>query len=250
MELSVVIPAFNEVDRLPPFLAAVRGYLDAGTGGYEVVVADDGSRDGTADAVRRLAAGWSQLRLVQLPANRGKGAALRAGVRAAGGRLILLADADGATPIREEAALRRAIDAGADLAVGSRILTAAGVVQSRAWHRGLVGRCFAAVASAALGLGVRDPQCGFKMLRRDPGRRLCRACREDGFLFDAELLARAYRAEMRVAEVPVCWTEVPGSKVRPVRDGWRMLRGIPRVRRAVAAVPAHPLPAPARVAEV
>ena len=122
-EISIVIPAYNEAERLPPYLRAIRSYFTrAGLEDYEVLVVDDGSRDGTADEIGREFADWVQLSVLRQATNRGKGAAIREGVLAAQGSLVLFADADGATPIEEEHRLRAAIVAGADVAVGSRLL--------------------------------------------------------------------------------------------------------------------------------
>ena len=229
--LSIILPAFNEAGRLPAYLDAIGPYLGrAGLDDYEVIVVDDGSRDGTADLVDRRAVDWARLSAIRLDRNRGKGAAVRAGVMAARHEFVLFADADGATPIEEEARLRAEIDAGADLAIGSRLAS-----RSRAWHRGLTGRAFAAAVRLALTIPARDTQCGFKMFRRDVARRLFDSCGEEGYLFDLHVLALAARLGLRIAEVEVRWSEVPGSKVRLVRDSWRMLSGLPRLRRSVRA---------------
>lgn len=149
--LSVILPAYNEAARLPPHLAAVRQYLQARySDRYEVIVVDDGSGDGLANVLDGLAAAWPQLRVIRHAQNQGKGAAVRTGMLAAGGALLLFADADGATPIEEEGRLAAAIRAGADLAVGSRLLSAAGTRRSRNWLRGLAGRSFAATARRLL----------------------------------------------------------------------------------------------------
>jgi dolichyl-phosphate beta-glucosyltransferase len=247
VQFSLVIPAFNEADRLPPYLAEVRGYLDpAYRRRYEVVVVDDGSTDHTAGAVRRAALRWPQLRLVEHPRNRGKGAAVRTGVLEARGRRVLFADADGATPIAEEAKLAAALDSGAAVAVGSRTAAGPGVRRDRHLRRLVAGGLFAFAARRVLGLGVRDTQCGFKMFDRPAARALFRLCRETGYLFDLEVLALAARMGLAVAEVPVSWAERPGSKVRFVRDGVTMVRGLWALRRRLAGVEVS-LPAPERV---
>lgn len=240
--LSVVIPAFNEAERLPAFLDQARNYLDgAGFDSYEVIVVDDGSRDATARLVLDRSEAWDRLRLLSRPENRGKGAAVRDGVLAAESDLILFADADGATPISEERLLREAIDAGADLAVGSRLIGPRSLVE-RAPHRDLLGRAFSVAVRLAVPVGVRDPQCGFKMFRRGIGRHLFQLCSEDGYLFDLQVLAEAGKLGYHFREVAVRWHEMPGSKVRLVRDTWRMLRGLARVRRSVRGIAADARP--------
>ena len=139
--LSVIIPAYNEAQRLPPYLESVRSYLDRHyAAGYEVIVVDDGSRDGLSDALARLAAHWPELVAMRHPENRGKGVAVRTGILAAAGKRLLFADADGATPIDQETRLSQAVAAGAALAVGSRLVAAPGVTRRRTRIRGLVGR--------------------------------------------------------------------------------------------------------------
>jgi len=231
LELSVVIPAYNEAERLPPYLASVREYLDARyPERYEVLVVDDGSGDGLAEILTAASAQWPRLRVLTHARNQGKGAAVRTGVLAAEGQRILFADADGATPIEEEKRLAEAIQGGADVAIGSR-LVAAGVERSRSWARGLAGRMFAAVARRLLGLDVLDTQCGFKMFRAEPARRLFSAAREPRYLFDLEVLALAARHQYRVAEVPIRWREIPGGHLRLSREAPRALWDLWRLRR-------------------
>lgn len=241
--LSVVIPAFNEQDRLGPYLAEIRTHLDAARpANYEVLVVDDGSRDDTPGLVGRTGSGWPQLRLLRHPVNRGKGAAVRTGVMASTGRRVLFADADGATPIAEEWKLSAAIDRGAVVAAGSRRVPGPGVERDRNWRRAIAGGLFAWAARAAVGVTVKDTQCGFKMMDGPAGRDLFRVGQETGYLFDVELLAVAAQAGYPIAEVAINWSERAGSKVRLVRDSLKMLRDLwrlrGRLRRGVALVPA------------
>jgi dolichyl-phosphate beta-glucosyltransferase len=239
--LSLVIPAFNEADRLGPYLLEVRGHLDAAyPADYQVIVVDDGSRDDTARLVTRAAVGWGELGLLRHPGNRGKGAAVRTGVLASAGRRVLFADADGATPIAEEWKLAAALDRGAAVAAGSRYVAGPGVRRDRNPRRALAGGVFAWAARTAVGVGVRDTQCGFKMFDGDTGRHLFGLGRETGYLFDVELLALAGRFGYPVAEVAVNWSERPGSKVRLVRDSLRMLGDLWRLRGRLRR---NPLPA-------
>jgi dolichyl-phosphate beta-glucosyltransferase len=240
--LSVVIPAFNEQDRLGPYMVEVRAYLDAlRPAPYEVIVVDDGSRDDTAGLVARTRANWPQLRLLRHPTNLGKGQAVRTGVRATAGRRVLFADADGATPIAEEARLSAALARGAVVAAGSRTASGPGVVRDRNWRRALAGGLFSRAARAAVGVTVTDTQCGFKMFDGPLGRDLFSASRETGYLFDVEVLALAHHHGYSVVEVPVNWSERPGSKVRLIRDSLKMLRDLWRLRSRLRTLP--PIPA-------
>jgi dolichyl-phosphate beta-glucosyltransferase len=237
--ISLVLPAFNEAQRMPAYLETVHSYLDRQyPGRYEVLVVDDGSTDGLDRLLEPVAAGWPQLRLLRHWQNLGKGAAVRTGMQAAAGELLLFADADGATPIADEARLAEAIRQGADLAIGSRLLSGAQTRQSRSLLRGLAGRLFAWLARRTLRLEVRDTQCGFKMFRGDAGRRLFALVRESGYLFDLELLGLAQRLGYRTAEVAINWSEVPGGHFSLARAVPRVLVELPRLRRRLQEVAA------------
>jgi dolichyl-phosphate beta-glucosyltransferase len=232
IERSLVIPAYNEAHRLPPYLKSIRSHFDQRyPGRYEVIVVDDGSRDGLASVLAEFSAGWCELTVIGHPENLGKGAAVRTGVMAARGKLILFADADGATPIGEEIKLGEAIAAGAEVAVGSRLVSAAGVTRRRTRVRGAAGRLFALIARTWLHIGVRDTQCGFKMFRRDAARQLFARSRESGYLFDLELLGWAERLGIRVVEVPIDWADVPGGHLSLAGELGRVVFGLIRLRR-------------------
>jgi len=231
---SVVIPAYNEARRLPRYLYEVLTYFDGRDESYEALVVDDGSSDDTAARVREMAAEHGGIGLLSLPANRGKGAAVAAGMRRARGALRLMTDADGATPIVEIKRLEAAVQGGADLAVGSRALADPSVVVRARTHRRLSGRVFTALTRA---LGVRqvvDTQCGFKLFRGPVADDLFGALRTDGFGFDVELVLRAERAGYRIVEVPVNWADQPGSKVGVLKDGPRMIAQIVAARLRLA----------------
>jgi len=193
-------------------------------------VVDDGSADETAARVLEAQASHRDVTLHRLPENHGKGFAVRAGMRVACGALRLMADADGATPIAEVKRLEAAIEAGADIAVGSRALPDPSVRREVLLHRKLSGEIFNFFARR-MGVGdVTDTQCGFKLFRGVVAERLFGELRTDGFGFDVELLLLARRRGYRVAEVAINWADQPGSKVDVLRDGPRMLAQIVRAR--------------------
>jgi dolichyl-phosphate beta-glucosyltransferase len=232
---SVVIPAFNEAQRLPPFLEQVVAYFEGRDEPYEVIVVDDGSTDGTAAAVeaRRI----PTVSVLRVRPNAGKGAAVRAGMLAAKGAYRLFADADGATPIEELKRLEPLLVAGADVAIGSRVLVDPGVSVTTRLHRVAAGRLFNWLV-ARVGLhGVADSQCGFKAFTAPAAVRLFEALTTRGFGFDVELLLRARAAGCHVVEVPVNWADQPGSKVGVLRHGPGMLWQIWRARRRVGSSP-------------
>ena len=239
INLSLIIPAYNEAQRLPRFLESVRSYLaDRYPCNHEVIVVDDGSADATTDVVQAFREQWPQLRVIAHSQNQGKGAAVRTGMLAADGDVLLFADADGATPITEEERLRSAINAGAHVAIGSRLVGAQEVVRQRNWRRAVAGRAFARFARWMVPVSVRDTQCGFKMFRRDAARRLFLMSHEQGYMFDLELLALADRLGYRIAEVPINWTEMPGSKLSMTREWKNILAGLRRLRRRLNSLTA------------
>jgi dolichyl-phosphate beta-glucosyltransferase len=226
----VVIPAYNEAQRLPAYLSEVVAYFDGRGEPYEVIVVDDGSADETAARVLEAQAIHQSVTLHRLAANRGKGFAVRAGMRAARGDLRLMADADGATPIAEFKRLETVIQAGADLAVGSRALPDPSVRREVLIHRKLSGEIFNFFARR-MGVGdVTDTQCGFKLFRGAVAEALFGDLETTGFGFDVELLMLARRRGYRVVEVAINWADQPGSKVDVLRDGPRMLAQIVRAR--------------------
>lgn len=230
IEWSVVIPAYNEALRLPAYLKDVVAYFEGRDQPYEILVVDDGSTDATAERVSEIAAGRPFIGVHALPANRGKGAAVREGMRRTRGALKLMADADGATPIGEVERLEAAIRRGADIVVGSRVLRDPAVVRQTRLHRKLSGHVFNFIVRRLGVSGVVDTQCGFKLFRGPVADGLFGALATDGFGFDVELLLLAQRRGYRVAEVPINWADQPGSKVGVLSDGPRMLRDIVAAR--------------------
>lgn len=228
--LSIIIPAYNEERRLPPTLIDVIDFFDRKSISYEVLVIDDGSKDGTAEVVRKFERVRNQVRLIQLPRNYGKGHAVRLGVLNSRGAMILFADADGATPIQEFERLEAALSAGADIAIGSRALASKETKVATSIHRRLFGRVFNKCVNMILLPSIADTQCGFKIFTRKAALFLFRRQRADRFSFDVELLYMAHKANLAVTEVPINWTNVPGSKVNLVLDSLSMFRDVFRFK--------------------
>jgi dolichyl-phosphate beta-glucosyltransferase len=228
--LSVVIPAFNEADRLPSYLQEVVGFLERRGELWEVIVVDDGSTDGTGAVVRELAENQPSVRLLPFGRNRGKGAAVRAGMLAARGDLRLFADADGATPIAELKRLEAALGPDVDVVIGSRALPGPAVALRTRRHRMVAGRVFNWLA-ARLGVrAVADTQCGFKLFTAAAAEGLFGALETSGFGFEVELLLRAQKAGYHVVEVAVNWADQEGTKVGVLTAGPGMLVEIARAR--------------------
>lgn len=252
--LSVVIPAYNEEHRLPQMLEETFSYLEAraasnpGRFSYEVVVVDDGSTDSTYAAalsslqrpnkitgetggVRQPMGG--ELRVVRLCANSGKGFAVKIGMLVARGELLLLADADGATSIRDVERLERSllgfpkdVDPGPQIAFGSRHHLKQEARAKRSSHRNLLRSAFHAVVWLFVGGSLRDTQCGFKLFRAKVGKQIFASLHLSRWAFDIEvvLLARIFNRE--VVEVPITWVEMPGSKLNLLTGSVAMFRDI------------------------
>jgi dolichyl-phosphate beta-glucosyltransferase len=214
VELSVVVPAFQEARRLPATLATVVAHIQARERPCELIVVDDGSRDSTADVAERSLAPLGPLgRVLRFETNRGKGAAVRHGALAARGARILITDADLSTPLEELAALERACDGGADVAIGSRALDRSLILRRQSAFREWGGRLFNLVAQLLVLPGIWDSQCGFKLFRGDVARDVFARTRSDGFGFDVEVLAVARHLGYRIVEVPVRWRNDDDSRL-------------------------------------
>lgn len=227
--LSVVLPAYNEQDRLPATLAAWSSYLSGQDYTWEIVVADDGSRDSTADVAEAFAATHPNVRVLRLTPNRGKGGAVRHGVLAADGQIVMFADADLGVPAEFVAAALATIDAGADVATGERSLRAY-AAEERSIVRLLAGAAVQ-VSRRVLGLTyVRDSQCGFKAFRREVAQRVFGKATIDSFAFDIEVLYLARRMGATVQPFPVEVSFQAGSTFDVRKHLPRFLKDILRVR--------------------
>jgi len=230
VELSVIVPAFNEERRLPPTLVDMVDHLDEWGKSYEIIVVDDGSTDETPTVVEKFARLRPQVRLIRLPANRGKGAAVKTGMESAYGARRLFADADGSTPFGEIRRLMEQLDSGADVAIGSRALASQATRVQTVWYRKVLGRIFNGTVNLLLLPHIADTQCGFKLFTAAAAREIFHRQTVSRFSFDVEILYIARRLGLEVVEVPINWTNVPGSKVNLVLDSAQMLLEVLLVR--------------------
>jgi glycosyltransferase involved in cell wall biosynthesis len=227
--LSIVIPAYNEQARLPGLLEKLSAEAEqtvAGAGMQlgEVLIVDDGSTDRSREIIG--AAKSDRVKPVfAYPDNRGKGAAFAAGASRASCDHVLLADVDLSTPLGELGKLTAAIDAGADIAIGSRAVPGA-VVERGPLHRKVLGNAFNGAVRMLTGLSVRDTQNGFKLFPTEPLQRYVARQTCPGFAFDVELLMRADREGLRIAEVPILYLHDARSSVRVASASPRMLRDV------------------------
>jgi glycosyltransferase involved in cell wall biosynthesis len=225
-----VIPVFNEATRLPAALRQVLEHLERRGGAYEVIVVDDGSTDGTPDCVEQQRANHSALHLLRHPANHGKGCAVRAGMLAARGDYVLFTDADLSAPLRELERILDPLRNGYDVVIGSRALKPEWISIHQPRPREAAGKMFNVVMRCITGLDFRDTQCGFKAFRRGAAQAIFWAQTIDRFGFDVEILYLARKFGLKALEVPVHWAHSEDTKVRPLRDGTRMLWDLLRIR--------------------
>ena len=226
--LSVVIPAYNEERRLPETLDIVGAYLATRPYAWEIIVADDGSDDGTAGVVSAAARIDGRIRLLPLP-HRGKGWAVKNGMLAAGGEYRFLCDADLSMPIDLLDRLLPGRDTFSEIVIGSREAPGSRRI-GEPRRRWLMGRVFNAMTRLLATPGIADTQCGFKVFHASAAETLFALQTLDGFAFDAEILFLARRRGFRIDEVGIDWYYRDESKVRPIRDGWRTLRDLIVVR--------------------
>lgn len=240
--ISLVIPVYNEAERLAGTLRSIAAWLAAPPcSPAELVLADDGSEDNTLELLRTFQANRrnDMVQVLSLP-HRGKAATVRSGMLAARGEFTLFSDADLSVPLEDAVRLVEALDAGADVAIGSREVQGASR-EREPFYRHMMGRVFNRVVQTLLVPGIQDTQCGFKMFRRKAGRAAFQALRRHGAhaplvkgplvtAFDVELMFVARRLGYEIAEVPVRWTHGRGSKVRPLLDSLRMLGDVGSVR--------------------
>lgn len=234
-KVSVVIPAYNEEERLPATLQQLRELSSAGVFQAEiceVLVIDDGSRDHTREVVEKNRVQWPVLRLFSLQKNKGKGAAVKKGLIESRGDWILVADADMATPWEELNKLLTYIDS-ADLIMGSRALPGSLIEVRQHWVRQSMGKIFNRIMRLFIGLPYKDTQCGFKLVRNEEVFRskVLPLLSVDRFAWDVELILFMEKFRLRVREVPVRWQHKEASRVRIIHDSVEMLFAIRQMRR-------------------
>jgi dolichyl-phosphate beta-glucosyltransferase len=231
IRLSVVVPTYNKASRIAASLEAVAAYLAAKPFTAEIVVVDDGSSDGTAAAARAALAGRLPHRVLGREKNLGKGASVREGVLAAAGEVILFCDDDLSTPIDELDKALAALEAGADVVIGSRALPGSDIRVRQRRPREWMGKAFNLLVRLFVLKGYRDTQCGFKAFRRGPAKDIFGSLRTPGFGFDVEVLVLCRERGYRVAEIPVAWCDVRPSRVRMFKGSWGMIKDLRRIRR-------------------
>lgn len=227
---SIIIPAYNEATRVSATLERVLAYVAERGWDAEVIAVNDGSRDNTAEIIRRFADKNSRLQLLENPGNRGKGYSVRNGMLHAQGEILLFSDADLSSPIEEAEKLFAAIAGGANVAIGSRWLQSDLQTQRQPLYRQLFGRAFNLMLRLTLGLTFKDTQCGFKAFTRRAASAIFPLQTIERWGFDPELLYLAKRLGFKVVEVPVAWAHSEGTRLSPLRDGAKMFLEMLKIR--------------------
>ncbi|MCP4141806.1 MAG: glycosyltransferase family 2 protein [Chloroflexi bacterium] len=226
--LSVIIPAYNEEERIIPTIGAIASHVSIQGYPWELVIADDGSTDNTIELVKSL--GLANVRILVASKNGGKGSAVQRGILAARGEYILFVDADNSTPIEElESLLSKIIEKDFDIAIGSRAVEGAEEMK-RSFFRQLLSDGLRWIVKYVFQIGVRDTQCGFKLYSREAAMKLHNTQTEMGFSFDLEILYLASKYGFKVAEVPVAWIDAPGSKVNTHKEAQRFLIALAKIK--------------------
>ncbi len=238
IDLSIVIPAFNEENRLGRTLKNTLEFFKDLNIAFQIVVVDDGSQDGTTNLVRELMLQNSELSLLSYPKNEGKGYAVKFGVINSSGKKVLIMDADGATPLPEYLKLNSKLEEGYLVAIGSRAMLGLDSAVKTVWYRKAIGRVFNWLVNFILVPGIKDTQCGFKLFQGDLARSVFKEQRTYGFAFDCEVLSLCQRRDIKIAEVPINWNNVEGSKVNLLIHPMLMLVDLIKLRlfRAIKSV--------------
>lgn len=227
--LSLIIPAFNEENRLPPTLRKANRYFDSKNFSLEIIIVDDGSSDRTAEVCRKIFGKNENFRVIELPMNQGKGFAIKTGIEQAQGNYILFADADNSTPIEEFDKFLPFLSPG-KIVIGSRFLQAEMVERKQPWYRIAISRIANLFIRWLVVKKIRDTQCGFKVFHRSAAKRLARLQRIHRFGFDIEYLALAQQLGVEIVEIPVRWINSSDSRIRPIRDTLRTFVDLIRIK--------------------
>lgn len=234
--LSLVIPAYNEAQRLEASLRALRGHLASTNVSHEVVLVVERSTDGTLELARKLTEGQAAFRVVGNETQLGKGHAVRTGMLAARGEITFFMDADLSTPLEEITTFLAFFDAHpeVDILIGNRAHAQSEILKKQSIVRRKMGQTFNTILRAITGIRIADTQCGFKTFRRAAREAIFPLQQLNGFAFDVEILLLAQKLGYRIADLPVRWMNAEGSKVRLLRDSFQMLRDALRVRCIIA----------------
>jgi dolichyl-phosphate beta-glucosyltransferase len=229
--ISIIIAAYNEERRIGESLLKIRDYLTKRALDYEIIVVNDGSTDHTKQILKHYYSEITNFKIISYPINKGKGYALRQGVSASIGEIVLLTDADLSTPIEELAHMLHLISCSEyEVIIGSRALKTSMIIKKQSWWRQGMGKVFNRFVKLIVLNDFHDTQCGFKIFSGKTARSLFKDARVDRFAYDVEILAMAVRKGFKILEAPVKWMNSSASKVNPVCDSLQMLYDLVKIR--------------------
>ena len=228
MELSVVIPAFNEEKRLEPSLQTITEFLEKNMENYEILVINDGSKDSTGNIIQKFKD--KKVRMIQNPKNMGKGFSVKLGMINAKYDPILFTDSDLATPIQETAKFMEAIQQGYDIVIASRNMEGAKITVEQPKYRQLLGKAFPMIVKRIILEEFKDTQCGFKMFKKTAARKIFPRQTLRRFAFDVEILYIAKQLNLKIKEMPVTWIDKEGSTLSPIKESIRMLNEVLKIK--------------------
>ncbi len=227
MDLSIIIPAYNEEKRIGKSLNRIQEYLTKKKINYEIIIVDDGSKDDTIKVIDKFK---GNIRLLKNEINSGKGFSVKKGIMSAQYGLILFTDADLATPIEELDQMKKSINEGYDIVIASRNMPESNIFVKPPSYKQLLGKTFPLFVRFLLFHEIRDTQCGFKLFKKKVARRISKLQRIYGFCFDVELLFIAKKFGYKIKEVPVKWVDQKGSKISPLKDAFKMLIDLIKIK--------------------
>jgi len=238
MDLSIVIPAFEESKKIGADIEAAAMFLESNHLAGEIIVVDDGSGDNTAEAAKNIEIPPTiPLKVVRLHHHRGKGYAIRTGIKETGGEYVMFADSGCCVPYGNVLDGLKFLKSGAcDIAHGSRKLRESKIIKPQGWYRRICSAIFHwfIIHGMKISAEFTDTQCGFKIYRGDTARRLYSQCISDGFMFDVEIIMRAQKQGYQIKEFPIEWTCDSDSRLSPTRSLWRVLSELITIKRTLA----------------
>ena len=238
MDLSIVIPAFEESKKIAGDVEAAAAFLGGNHFTGQIIVVDDGSKDNTAEAARNVEISPEiKLKVIRYQRHRGKGYAVRRGMEDTGGQYVMFADSGGCVPYEDTLRGLELLKSGAcDIAHGSRKMRGCHIEKAQSLYRRICSRTFHwfVIHDMKIPAEFTDTQCGFKIYKGDVARQLYGQCITDGFAFDIEIIMRAQKAGYRIKEFPIDWTCDRDSRLSPTRSSWRVLSELMTIRRVMA----------------
>lgn len=228
MELSIVIPVYNEEKRIERSLVKILDYCKSKLEKYEVIIIDDGSKDKTNQVISLYKS--DNVKVFKNSKNMGKGYSVKRGILEAKYPLVLFSDSDLSTPLSELKKFIEYINKGYDIVIASRKLKGSFIKTKQPLYRQLMGKTFPFLVNLLVLNNIKDTQCGFKLFKTKAAKKIFELLTFDGWAFDVEVLFIATKSGYKIKELPVVWVDKPGSKVNPIKDAYCMFKDLFKIR--------------------